>query len=116
MAILLPPFLALAWTFGVLGWSGVALSPFSLLAAAFLLGIGIDSAIFLAGRQGPASLSPVLNAALTTIVGMGAMILADHPVVRAIGICLTMGMSATLVAALLVTPALTPAQDDGHGH
>jgi predicted exporter len=112
IATLLPPFLALAWTFGILGWAGTAVSPFTLLAAAFLLGIGIDSAIFLAGRQGPASLSPVLNAALTTIVGMGALCLADHPVVRGIGICLTLGMSATLVAALLITPALTPGQNE----
>ena len=114
IATLLPPFLALAWTFGILGWMGTAISPFTLLAAAFLLGIGIDSAIFLAGREGPASLSPVLNAALTTIVGMGAMICADHPVVHAIGVCLTIGMSATLVTALLITPALTPKTGEHH--
>lgn len=111
LAILLPVATALIWTFGILGWIGISLSPFSLLAAAFLCGIGIDSAVFLASCRGPASLSPILNAAITTIVGMGAMAMANHPVVRSIGISLTIGMTAILSAALLIVPSLTQRQN-----
>jgi predicted exporter len=111
LAILLPVATALVWTFGMLGWIGISLSPFSLLAAAFLCGIGIDSAVFLASCRGPASLSPILNASITTIVGMGAMAMTHHPVVRSIGISLTIGMTAILGAALLIVPALTQRQN-----
>ena len=106
LAILLPPALALVWTFGLLGWLGQPLTPFALLAAAFIGGIGIDSAIFLASRQRATALAPVLAATITTIVGVGSMMLATHPILRSIGTTLTIGMSTCLIACLLVTPAL----------
>lgn len=106
VAILLPPAIALVWTFGLLGWLGQPLTPFALLAAAFIGGIGIDSAIFLASRQRATALAPVLAATITTIVGVGSMMLANHPILRSIGIALTVGMCTNLVACLLITPAL----------
>lgn len=105
LAVISPPTLALIWTFGFLGWLGQPLTPFSLLAAAFILGIGIDSAVFLA--EGDASaFSPVLAVWITTVVGVGSMATAVHPVLRAIGIALVVGMTAAFFASILVTPSL----------
>ena len=102
LGMLLPPALALLWTFGALGWSGVPLSPFALLAAAFVGGIGIDSAIFLVERRGAAVLTPITAATLTTVVGVGALCLAGHPLLRGIGLTLAVGMAACLGACLLL--------------
>lgn len=105
-AVLLPPVLALVWTFGLLGWMGQPLTPFSLLVAAFMVGIGIDSALFLASGQGAEAVPPVLVATATTIAGVGTLVFAHHPLVRSMGISLTIGMTLCLVACLLVTPGL----------
>ena len=104
-AVLAPPLLALLWTFGTLGWLGLPLTPFSLLAAAFILGIGIDSAVFLADSDEPA-FSPIIAVWVTTVVGVGSMAFAVHPVLHTIGISLAIGMTAAFIAAILVTPAV----------
>lgn len=106
LAILLPPALALTWSFGLLGWLGQPLTPLSLLAAAFIGGIGINSALFLGARHHPSGLSPVLAANASAIIGTAALASAAHPLVHGIGLALTIGLSMSLIACLLVTPAL----------
>jgi len=106
LAQLLPPGVALIWTFGVLGWMGVKLDPFAVLAAAFIGGIGIDSAVFLTHRPSARTLSPVLVASITTIVGMLSLLSAQHPTIYTLGRTLLIGMSCCLIACLLITPAL----------
>ncbi len=106
VAQLLPPAVALLWTFGLLGWCGLKLDPFTVLAAAFIGGIGIDSAVFMAHSPKPRTLSPVLVASLTTIVGMLSLLSAQHPTIHTLGRTLLIGMSCCLIACLLITPAL----------
>jgi len=84
---------------------GLPLTPFSLLAVTFVLGIGIDSAVFL--NAGSWSMSAILVAWLTTLLGTATLLLANHPVVWSLGVSLSIGMTAAFVAALLVTPALS---------
>lgn len=105
LAVILPPGIALIWTFGLLGWCGLPLTPFSLLAAAFILGIGIDSAVFLADGD-ESAFSPVLAVWVTTVVGVGSMAMSVHPVLVAIGISLTVGMTAAFIASILITPGV----------
>ena len=106
LAVLLPPALALLWTFGTMGWMGIQLDPFAVLAAAFIGGIGIDSAVFMAHDPRPQTLSPVLVASLTTIVGMVSLLGASHPSIASLGMILTIGMSCCLVASVLITPVM----------
>lgn len=106
LAVLLPPALALLWTFGTMGWMGVQLDPFAVLAAAFIGGIGIDSAVFMAHNPRPQTLSPVLVASITTIVGMVSLLGASHPTIATLGQTLTIGMTCCLVASVLITPVL----------
>ncbi len=105
LAVLAPPTVALIWTFGLLGWLGFPLTPFSLLAAAFILGIGIDSAVFLADGD-ESAFSPVIAVWVTTVIGVGSMALATHPVLRMIGISLVIGMTAAFFTSILITPAV----------
>jgi predicted exporter len=83
---------------------GMALTPFSLLAVTFVLGIGIDSAVFLHADK--SSMPAILVAWLTTVLGTGVLLLANHPVIWSLGVMLSIGMTAAFIAALLVTPAL----------
>jgi predicted exporter len=106
LAELLPSGLALLWTFGLLGWFGVQLTPFAVLASAFIGGIGIDSAVFLAHSPRAETLSPVLVASITTILGMLSLLGATHPTILVMGQTLAVGMGFCLLACVLVTPAL----------
>jgi uncharacterized protein len=111
VAQLLPPAAALLWTFGILGWMGIKLDPFAVLAAAFIGGIGIDSAVFLTHSPRARTLSPVLVASITTIVGMLSLLSALHPTIYTLGRTLLIGMSCCLVACLLITPAVAKKRD-----
>jgi predicted exporter len=115
LAILIPPAVALLWTFGLLGWCGIELTPFSVLVAAFVGGIGIDCAVFLADRNDRAALlSPVIACILTAIAGTGAMLFANHPLLAGVGLTLTIGMLSCLAASVLLTPALAGRGDEAN--
>jgi predicted exporter len=107
LAMLAPPSFALLWTFGLLGSLGQELTPFTILVAAFVGGIGIDCAVFLAQPEDRERLvTPVIGCICTAVAGTGAMVFARHPLLCGVGLTLTIGMTACLAASLLVTPAI----------
>lgn len=107
LAMLLPPAVALVWTFGLLGWMGEELTPFTVLVAAFVGGIGIDCAVFLAQPENRQRLiSPVIACIATAICGTAAMLVAHHPLLAGVGQTLTVGMVTCLIACLLLTPVV----------
>ncbi len=111
IAILIPPALALGWCFGLLGWFNIPLSPFSVMIGAFVAGIGLDNAVFLArAHQREHAFAPVLACTITTMLGVGSLILAQNPMLSQIGIALSLGLACCLVASVLLTPLLM----DGH--
>ena len=67
---------------------------------------------FIEGRDhgGPliarSTIMGVLVAGLTTVTGFGSLMLADHQGIYGLGLLLTLGTSASLVAALIVLPVL----------
>jgi predicted exporter len=108
LAILVPPLLALAWTYGLLGWMNVSMTPFSIITAAFVAGIGLDTAIFLAQSERRANaLSPGLACALTTMIGVGSMITSSNPLLSDVGMAVCIGMVACVLACLLLTPVIS---------
>ncbi len=83
---------------------------YSMAAAFLVLGLGVDYGIFMAS-QGPnrvdmGTRQAVLVSGLTTLVGFGALILADHPALYSIGLTVIAGIAAAIPAALFVVPAL----------
>jgi predicted exporter len=118
LAMLLPPALAMLWTFGLLGLLGQELTPFTVLVAAFVGGIGIDCAVFLAHAEDRTRLlTPAIGCIATAVAGTGTMLFAHHPLLAGVGGTLTIGMTACLAASLLVTPAIArpTAPRDGAG-
>jgi predicted RND superfamily exporter protein len=67
---------------------------------------------FMEGREhgGPlvarSTVMGVLVAGLTTIVGFGSLMLADHRGIFGLGLLLTLGTAASLIASLIVLPVL----------
>ena len=105
--MVVPPGVALVWTFGLMGWCQVELTPFSVLVAAFVGGIGIDCAVFLAQPEDRHRLvTPVIGCIATAVAGTAVMLYARHPLLSGVGTMLTIGMVACLIASLMITPAI----------
>ncbi len=112
-AVLAPVLLAQALALGVLGYAGVAMNLFNLLALLLVLGVGINYAIFLhEGARGGdgAATSPreaailvgVALSAATTLLSFGLLGLSSMPALSGFGITLALGIAI----AVLLAPAV----------
>jgi hypothetical protein len=98
----------------IFGWH---LNFYNLVVLPTVLGIGDDSGIHIVHRyleEGRGSIRRVLTStgehisvsAVTTMVGFGSLLLSTHPGLRTIGELAVLGISMTLLAALVTLPAL----------
>lgn len=103
---------AITAAFGVL--ADVPFNYANIIVAPLLIGLGIDSAVYLAhaGRAGPAALfagpapRAVVFSVATTIAAFGTLAFSDHRGTASMGILLTVALTATLVASFSLTPAI----------
>ena len=110
---LAPVLLAFLWTWGLMGLVGLPFNIVSVGAFALVAGVGVDYGIFVtdaALRQeeldGRLTRRSILVAAATTLAGFGTLLLAHSPVMWSLGFAVAAGVLASLVAALVVLPAV----------
>jgi predicted exporter len=119
-AVQAPVLLAQALTLGVLGYAGVVLNLFNLLALLLVLGVGLNYAIFLfegargasgqtSGTQEAAVLVGVALSAATTLLSFGLLGLSSMPALSGFGITLALGIG---IAVLLAPAVLVLAEKD----
>jgi predicted exporter len=108
---LLPVLTGLVVMFGAMAWLGLELNLFNVVASILIIGLGVDYGIFMVchgqqqQQQELASARAVLVSGLTTLVGFGALVLAEHPALHSIGLTVLLGISAAVPTAVLVIPA-----------
>ena len=114
---LLPLAASFVWMFGLMPLVGLKITFYNLVVLPTVLGIGDDSGIHIVHRyleEGRGSIRRVLRStgehitmsAVTTMVGFAGLLTSMHPGLRTIGALAVLGISMTLVAALVVLPAL----------
>jgi len=97
---------------GVLGPLGLSLNLANFFAVPMLLGLGIDSAIHVLHRWKrdpnglPATLTATAFTGVTTAIGFGALILADHRGLASLGWAMLVGSIACVIVAVVALPAL----------
>ena len=108
--VLAPAVLAATWTLAAIVASGQALTIFHLIAALLVIGVGVNYMLFAFPAKGeriadsaPMSLAVV---SATTLCAFGAMATSTVPVLNALGVTVTLGVVATLVACGLVVAAM----------
>jgi predicted exporter len=93
---------------GILHGLGISLNLFHLIALVLAAGLGVDYALFFeAVENDPAeqrrTLHAVVVCSLSTLLVISALALSTLPVLRAIGVTVTIGIVSNFVLALLLT-------------
>ena len=114
---LVPLVLGTLWTTGLMYLFRLPFNFGNVFGLPLIIGTGAEFGLnvvlrYLEGREygGPliarSTVMAVLVNGLTTIVGFGSLMVADHRGIFGLGLLLTLGMAATLTAALVVLPVL----------
>lgn len=102
-------------TIALLPLFGSHLNLANFFAIPMLVGLGIDSAIHIIhrDREDRANLAPTIRAvaftALTTAIGFGALVFAEHRGMRSLGIAMAVGSVACMYVACVVLPTVLAA-------
>jgi predicted exporter len=103
---LLPTALAALLTLAALGWAGVPLQLFGVLAQLLLLGFGVDYGIFLLEhRDDPASWLAVSLGAASTLLAFGLLALSATPALHSFGLSLGLGIALVWMLSPCFRPA-----------
>ena len=119
---MLPVVVGVGWLLGLMGGLDLDFNVANVVVPALILGIGIDAGAHMTHRwrqsadahNGVAKLdemlrgtgAAVLMASLTTATGFAALMLADYGAMKSVGLMMTLGVGACMLAALLVLPAV----------
>ncbi|MGA4644655.1 MMPL family transporter [Limisphaera sp. 4302-co] len=112
---LLPVGLGMLWLLGWMVCREVSFNPANIMTLPLVIGIGVTNGIHILNRyaeeQEPGLLArstgkAVLISGLTTVAGFGSLLLADHRGIASLGFVMSAGVTACMVAALMVLPAL----------
>ncbi len=115
--VLLPVLAGSIWTVGVMELIGLRLNMANLVILPLILGIGVVNGIHITHRYreeedkkasvlGKSTGQAVLLSSLTTMIGFGSMMVADHYGVFSLGLVLTLGVFNCLIASVTFLPAL----------
>lgn len=110
---LLPLGLGILFTFGLMGWLGIAFNPANIITLPLVIGIGIAFGVYVVdrhdeeGRVALASSSTgkaLLLSALTTIIGFASMTLGEYRGLVSLGLVMSIGVALCFLSAALVLP------------
>jgi hypothetical protein len=115
--VLIPILFAATLSAGIAVWFDLAFNFANIIALPLLIGVGVDNGIHIVHRmrtEPSATGSPlatstsraVLASGLTTIASFGNLAFSKHVGMASMGRLLTIGMVVTLVATLILLPAL----------
>ena len=115
--IFLPVIVGSLWTIGIMDLTGVRFNLANLVILPLILGIGVVNGIHIIHRyrEEPDKSVPVLAkstgqavilSSLTTMIGFGSMMVADHQGIFSLGLVLTIGVGSCLVASVTIVPAI----------
>jgi predicted exporter len=107
---LVPVITGMVFMIGAMTALGISFNIFNIVAAVLVIGLGVDFGIFMVyrvteGHDRTTDLS-VLLGGLTTVAGIGMLVLARHPALHSIGTTVLLGLAGAVPSALLVIPAL----------
>lgn len=121
--VMIPLFVALGSTCGLMVLLDIKLNFFNMLALPTLIGMGVDDGVHvyhryeeLGSRSGPYILKTtglaVLLTTVTTSIGFGSLLTANHYGLISLGFLTILGMVSALISTVVVLPAALRWMDD----
>ncbi|MBW2730910.1 MAG: MMPL family transporter [Deltaproteobacteria bacterium] len=112
-----PVLVGLSWTWGAIGVMGMSYNFANIIGFPLVIGIGVASGVHILHRfrqEGEHDVAPVVRqtglavllSALTTMVGFGSLVLANHRGASSLGVVLLVGVGCCLLTATVLLPAL----------
>jgi len=115
MLALVPVTLGILQLFGILGLVGIPLNPANMIVLPLILGIGIDDGVHVIHdyrrqtgrfRLTGSTATAIFMTSLTTMIGFGSLMIANHRGLYSLGRVLTIGVASCLITSLVTLPAL----------
>jgi predicted RND superfamily exporter protein len=118
LIVLFPLLIGGGWMMGILYLANISFNYANIIAFPLMIGLAVDYGVWFGCRRLELKdLSPwrvaqkagraITLAAGTTLAGLGAIMLARYQGISLLGVTITIGLCCCLVAALVVSPALT---------
>ncbi len=114
--LLAPIGISILWTLGALGWLQIKINIMNCVVILFMFGLVSDYSVFLnqAFRSRPegdfksitTSCGAITISVLTTIIGIGALSLSQHPIFQSVGATTLIGMVCGYVAVVIIVPLI----------
>ncbi|MFK7812849.1 MAG: MMPL family transporter [Maribacter sp.] len=112
----IPIFLTWLLTIGIMGILRIEFNIFNIIICSFIFGVGIDYCIFITNgllteyRTGEKVLSThrtsIILSVITTVLGIGALVFAKHPVLYTISVVSLIGILSAVLVAFTIQPLL----------
>ncbi|MEZ6070146.1 MAG: MMPL family transporter [Pirellulales bacterium] len=111
----LPLSVGLLGTIGAMGWLGWDFNVTNFIAVPILIGLGVDQGIHIVHRyrdsaepdtQLRSTRTAVILTAVTTMIGFGSLLTADHLGALSLGQVMVVGTLSCLIASLILLPPL----------
>lgn len=112
---LLPLIVGMIWTVGLMTVCHIPFNPADIMVLPLMVGIGVAYGIYVvqryredgeAGFYGKSTGRAVVLSALTAMIAFGSLITGAHRGIRSLGLVMTIGIGACLIAAMALLPAL----------
>jgi hopanoid biosynthesis associated RND transporter like protein HpnN len=125
LSALLPVTIGFVGAFGIMGLTGTPLNFANIIVLPIIFGIGAAAGVHVVHRWRadptgrPSGLSggtgrAVTLTMLTTMIGFGCMVIAEHRGIRSLGLVMLAGLGVTLLACYTALPALLQFRRPGH--
>lgn len=112
----IPIFLTWLLTIGLMGLLNIEFNIFNIIICSFIFGVGIDYCIFMTNgllteyRTGEKVVSThrtsIILSVITTVLGIGALVFAKHPVLYTISVVSLVGILSAVFVAFTIQPLL----------
>ena len=110
----IPMFISWIWILGVMGILGLKFNIINIIISTFIFGLGDDYAIFIMNGLGQeykfgnknltSYKTSIFLSVLTTTIGIGVLIFAQHPALKSIAVITIIGMITVLFVSFIVQP------------
>jgi hypothetical protein len=117
LIVLLPVVVGSLWTVGIMDLIGVSFNLANLVILPLIIGIGVVNGVHIVHRYreetektinvlSKSTGRGVILSSLTTMIGFGSLMVADHQGIYSLGLVLTVGVGCCLMASITLLPAV----------